>query len=401
MAMASSNGPGRRDTEIIARWAALKTVAHHLVGERKQVIEIPVDVEQSEGLRVNTELSPCPHLEELVESPDSARKRHESVGLVGHERLALVHGAHDMELREARVGQLAFLQLRWDHPDHLAAPSQDGVRENAHQAHACAAVHQADAAPHQFMAERFRRRAKLSSEPAFDPQYTAIRIRPRKLTRRQGLVRYLRPVLTAAVTGLSLGFGMAPAGRTDLAAVRLARCATVCWSASPSAAVPRSSISVTWHSVWLGVARLVTVPWLRPVLGLVGAGVLAVIGGRTLWSAFRVRAGGEADDEVGSARVAFRTAIAATASNPLTIASRAAAFAAASGLCLVEGPGPAALLVAAVGVGSLLWFTLLSCVAGWLGRRTGSRVLRGVDALSGIAVLSFAGVLGWRSVRGD
>ena len=76
-------------------------------------------------------------------------------------------------------------------------------------------------------------------------------------------------------------------------------------------------------------------------------------------------------------------------------------LAAASGSRLVEEPAPAALLVAAVGLGSLLWFTLLSCVAGWLGRRTGPSVLRGVDALSGIAVLSFAGVLGWRSVRGD
>ena len=78
-----------------------------------------------------------------------------------------------------------------------------------------------------------------------------------------------------------------------------------------------------------------------------------------------------------------------------------AVLTAASGSRLVVGPAPAVLLVAAVGVGSLLWFTVLSCVAGWLGRRTGPRALRGIDALSGIAILSFAGVLGWRSVRGD
>ena len=46
-------------------------------------------------------------------------------------------------------------------------------------------------------------------------------------------------------------------------------------------------------------------------------------------SAFRVRLGGESLDEVASPRRAFATALAATASNPLTIASWAAIFAAA------------------------------------------------------------------------
>ena len=208
-------------------------------------------------------------------------------------------------------------------------------------------------------------------------------------------------MLAAAVTGLSLGFAIgAQVGPIWLLCARSAlrhgvRVGIAIGGGAALVDLCYAALGVA------GVARLVTVPWLRPILGLVGATVLAAIGGRTLWSAFRVRSGGEADDEVGSARVAFRTALAATASNPLTIASWAAAFAAASGSRLVEGPAPAALLVAAVGVGSLLWFTLLSCVAGWLGRRTGPRVLRGVDALSGIAVLSFAGVLGLRSVRGD
>lgn len=201
-------------------------------------------------------------------------------------------------------------------------------------------------------------------------------------------------MLTAALTGLAIGAQVGPIWllcarsamrhgvRVGLAIGAGAALVDLCYAALGVA----------------GVARLVAVSWLRPILGLVGATVLA---GRTLWSAFRVRSGAETDDEVGSARVAFKTAVAATASNPLTIAAWAAAFAAASGSRLVEGAGAASILVAAVGVGSVLWFTLLSCVAGWLGRRSGPTVLRGVDALSGMAVLSFAGVLGWRSLRGD
>ena len=67
---------------------------------------------------------------------------------------------------------------------------------------------------------------------------------------------------------------------------------------------------------------------LRVVLGLVGAAVLIVFGARTLWSAFRVRLGGEAAAEVATPRRAFLTSLAGTASNPLTIASWAAIFAA-------------------------------------------------------------------------
>jgi len=58
--------------------------------------------------------------------------------------------------------------------------------------------------------------------------------------------------------------------------------------------------------------------------------VLVYLGSRTLLAAFRVRAGLEAAEEVASPRRAFLTALGATASNPLTIASWAAVFAAAS-----------------------------------------------------------------------
>ena len=78
-----------------------------------------------------------------------------------------------------------------------------------------------------------------------------------------------------------------------------------------------------------GAASLLELEELRIAFGLLGAGVLAYIGYRTLWSAFRVRLGGESEAEVATPRRAFATAVAATASNPLTIATWAAIFAAA------------------------------------------------------------------------
>src|SRR4030095_13649535 len=79
-----------------------------------------------------------------------------------------------------------------------------------------------------------------------------------------------------------------------------------------------------------GAAQLLRVMALRLALGLVGTAVLLALGARTLWSAFRVRAGGESQAELASPLRALRVSLAATASNPLTIASWGAVLASAS-----------------------------------------------------------------------
>ena len=126
--------------------------------------------------------------------------------------------------------------------------------------------------------------------------------------------------------------------------------------------------------------------------------MLAAIGLRTLHSAFRVRLGGESDDEVASPRRAFLTSLGATASNPLTIASWAAAFSAASTAALAGSASTAVVLVVGVGAGTLTWFTILSGTISVARRRIGTRLLRIVDAVSGTAILGFAGLLGWRTI---
>src|SRR3954462_14485333 len=48
----------------------------------------------------------------------------------------------------------------------------------------------------------------------------------------------------------------------------------------------------------LGAGQLLDVDALQLALGLAGAAAIGVLGARTLWSAFRVRLGGESTEEV-------------------------------------------------------------------------------------------------------
>jgi putative LysE/RhtB family amino acid efflux pump len=148
-----------------------------------------------------------------------------------------------------------------------------------------------------------------------------------------------------------------------------------------------------------GVAPLLTVSWLQLGLGLLGGAVLVAIGGRTLWSAWRVRFGGEQDDEVASVRRAFLTAVAATASNPLTIISWAAIFAAASTAGAASTPTGAVALLAGVALGSASWFGVLTGMVGMARQRIRESWLAAVDLISGIGLVGFGTVLGVRSVR--
>jgi putative LysE/RhtB family amino acid efflux pump len=149
----------------------------------------------------------------------------------------------------------------------------------------------------------------------------------------------------------------------------------------------------------LGAGALLEVDALRLAMGVLGAAVLAVFAARTLWSAFRVRLGGEAGAEVATPRAALVTALAATASNPLTILSWAAIFAAASTADVASGPAATVALLGGVAVGSFAWMAALTAACSLARRRVGERTLRTVDVVAGTGLLGFAGLLGWRSLR--
>ena len=148
-----------------------------------------------------------------------------------------------------------------------------------------------------------------------------------------------------------------------------------------------------------GAAPLLAIGPLRLVLGLLGAGVLIALGARTLYSAFRVRHGLEVPSEVAGPRRAFLTALAGTASNPSTIASWAAIFAAASVAGAADSGAGAVLLVAGVGLGSLAWVTALATVVALVRRAAGDRALRTADAIAGAGLLGFGAALAYGSAR--
>ena len=150
----------------------------------------------------------------------------------------------------------------------------------------------------------------------------------------------------------------------------------------------------------LGAAQLVRITPVRLALGLVGAAFLCWLGARTLWQAARVRAGAESDGEVLAPGAAFRTSLVATASNPMTIASWAAVFSAASVGHVADTTPRAALLLVGIGLGSFAWFAVLSAVTGRLIRRRVSvRALTVADVLSGSGIAGFGLLLGWRTIR--
>lgn len=143
-----------------------------------------------------------------------------------------------------------------------------------------------------------------------------------------------------------------------------------------------------------GTASLLAIDGVRIVAAGVGVLVLAVLGIRALWVAFRVRTGSELPGEVATPRRAFATSVGATASNPATIVSWAAIFAAAT------GAGSSILgLLAGVGLGSLTWVSLLAVGIALVRRSIGSRGLRIADGLAGVGMLGYAGALGYRTVH--
>jgi putative LysE/RhtB family amino acid efflux pump len=201
--------------------------------------------------------------------------------------------------------------------------------------------------------------------------------------------------MTALIVGFGLGFLVAAQlGPISLLAIRSTLRNGVLVGVSIACAV---AIVDTLYAAAgaAGAAGLLSFEPLRLAFGLLGAVVLAVLGARTLWSAFRVRMGGESSEELATPRAAFMTALAATASNPLTIASWAAVFAAAS----TAGAGGGVALLAGVGLGSLTMMSLLAGGVAVARRWVGPRLLRTVDGFAGAGVLGFGALLAFRTLR--
>jgi threonine/homoserine/homoserine lactone efflux protein len=204
-------------------------------------------------------------------------------------------------------------------------------------------------------------------------------------------------MLTACVTGFGLGFFVA----AQLGPISLLLIRTVLrGSVLAGLAIGAGAAFIDGTYALLGVAgasRFLENDALRTGMGAVGAAVLALLGLRTLWMAFRVRSGGEADIEVATPRAAFATSVAATASNPLTILSWAAIFAAASTAEVTTSTATTVALVAFIVIGSLSWFAILTLGLALTRRRFSERALMAIDVGSGLGLLIFSALLGYRT----
>ena len=206
-------------------------------------------------------------------------------------------------------------------------------------------------------------------------------------------------MLPALLTGLGLGaLVAAQVGPVSLLCIRT----TLRYGFAPGLAVGAGAAAVDTVYGGLGMAgaaSVVAIGPLRLALGAMGAVVLAVMGLRTLRTAQRVRLGLEVPAEVVTPGRALRTALAATASNPLTIASWATAFAAASTASVVGGWGDGVALLAGIGLGSVGWFTVLTGGVTVAGRRLGDRAVQAADVVAGAGLVGFGALLGFRTVR--
>lgn len=127
-------------------------------------------------------------------------------------------------------------------------------------------------------------------------------------------------------------------------------------------------------------------------IGLIGAVFLVYLGVKTLLSRPEVK--NDNDAPIGYAN-AFLSTLGLTLANPPTILAFAAIFA---GLGLVSDAdyGAATRIVAGVFLGSAAWWVLLAAGAGWLRGRTGPRLVRAINVISGLSILGFAA---WQTAR--
>jgi putative LysE/RhtB family amino acid efflux pump len=205
-------------------------------------------------------------------------------------------------------------------------------------------------------------------------------------------------MIVALAAGLGLGFTVgAQPGPMSLFLVRSTLRGTLRTGLAIGAGI--ALIDVLYAGVAAaGLAPILGSVEVRVVLGVLGSAALLALGLRTLWSAFRVRAGGEWDDEVRTPRRAFVTSLGATATNPLTIALWTGGFAAAGAAADVHGARAAAALLVGIGLGSLAWFTILTSAVSFSRRWLRPPVMRGVDVCAGLALTGFGALLGYRAV---
>ena len=205
-------------------------------------------------------------------------------------------------------------------------------------------------------------------------------------------------MITALLTGLGLGFLVAaqvgPIWLLAARSVLLGRLST-----GIMIGLGAATVDMAYGALGLaGAAGLLRITGLRLGLGLFGAAVLIALGALALRHAIRTDEAAEPAKILTSAGRAYLVAVGATAANPLTIASWAAVFAAASTARITHTATDAGLLLAGIGLGTTSWFTVLSTAMALVRRLAGRRVQRAIGVISGLGLIAFGVFLAWQTV---
>lgn len=120
-------------------------------------------------------------------------------------------------------------------------------------------------------------------------------------------------------------------------------------------------------------------------LGLVGGVFLCWLGVKTLLSQPGERA---AEAPASSLAMAYTSTFGLTLTNPATILAFVAIFA-GLGIVTSGSYAQAALVVLGVTLGSAVWWTLLALGAGWLRERSAPKLLRTINIVAGVSILTF------------
>jgi threonine/homoserine/homoserine lactone efflux protein len=163
--------------------------------------------------------------------------------------------------------------------------------------------------------------------------------------------------------------------------------------AGPRAGFVSGLGAATADAAYGSVAALGLIAAARPLVN--HAGLLRLGGGLFLcWFGFRTLVArpaqeGEAGGDAPRLWGAYGSTLLLTVTNPMTMLSFAAAFAGLGLANGVAGPGAGLALVAAVFLGSMLWWALLSGGVGLLRGAVGTRALRAVNGVAGLLLLGF------------
>ena len=132
-----------------------KTFPDGVVDELEQGCVIAVQIEQTARLLMVAELCPGEDFEKLFQGAAAAGQGDKSVGQLRHQGFSLMHGADDMEVGQAGVGDFPVDQGFGDDADHLSPVGQNRIGNGAHQTDAGPAVDQSDARLRQGDAQLF------------------------------------------------------------------------------------------------------------------------------------------------------------------------------------------------------------------------------------------------------